>query len=405
MSIKEPPRSHSALKASRHWVSGMVFVAVDGLVLTVGMVLFVAALMGVSAAVSENLDDILIYLGMDIPRFDYGRDGMETGNALFEVYAQLRWACLVMIFIVVIIVTSLRGIQGNVLYQATLMVILLLVFPPIWDALAVGAGDLALWMLNPAYTFDPDNPCPDRWDRDTIESLYQSIPYTAGVPVDDIDMVCSPSLRVSYLIRQAAGPTTLHDADTGDMLQVIHDIIPAGLQDIFVNIFAQVLKAIMMLNLALAAAVAGVIFDLFVGLVIGSLPVMLCISSLPRFANISSRFLSTIPGILLAPILTSIILVAGSGAVASAAHTGLVAVWISASAVLFMASTLPILLVPVISGVIHHATGTISGGITASVQVVSVSIQGASSGDTARGVALGGLEGLAKGHLRAYGAR
>lgn len=383
----------------------MVFVAVDGLVLTVGMVLFVAALMGVSAAVSANLDEILIHLGMDIPRFDYGRDGIETGNALFEVYAQLRWACLVMIFVVVIIMTSMRGIRGNVLYRATLVTVLLLVFPPVWDTLAAGAGDLALWMLNPAYTFDPSQPCPDRWDHDTIESLYQNLPYAAGVPSDDIRAVCSPSLRVSYLIRQAAGPTTLHDADDSDMLQVIHDIIPAGLQDIFVNIFAQVLKAVMMLNLALAAAVVGVIFDLFVGLIIGSLPVMLCMSSLPRFANISSRFLSTLPGILLAPILTSVILVSGSGAVASAAHTGLVAVWISASAVLFMASTLPILLVPVISGVVHHAGGVISGGITASVQVVSASIQGASSGSTARDASLGGLEGLAKGHLRAYGTR
>ena len=383
----------------------MVFVAVDGLVLTVGMVLFVAALMGVSAALSENLDEILIHLGMDIPRFDYGRDGIETGNALFEVYSQLRWACLVMIFVVVIVMIPLRGIRGHVLYRAVLMTLLLLVFPPVWDALAAGAGDLALWMLNPAYTFDPGQPCPDRWDHDTIVSMHQNLPYAAGVSSDDIQSVCSPTLRVSYLIRQAAGPTTLHDTGDSDMLQVVHDIVPAGLQDVFVNTFASVLKAIMMLNLALAAAVVGVIFDLFVGLVIGSLPVMLCMSSIPRFADISSRFLSTIPGILLAPILTSVILVSGSGAVASAANTGLVAVWISASAVLFMASTLPILLVPVISGMVHHATGTISGGITASVQAASASVRAASSGSTVREAALGGLEGLARGTLRAYGTR
>ena len=389
MSIKEQIPSESfRLKAVVSLTSELVFVAVDGLVLTVGMILFVAALIGVSAAVSESMDEILIHLGMDIPRFDYGRDGIETGNALFEVYAQLRWACLALLSVVVIIMTSLRGIRSGVLYRATIITILLLTFPPVWDALASGAGDISLWMLNPVYTFDPDRPCPESWDHNTIESLYQSLPYADGATSEDIEVVCSPSLRVSYLVRQAAGFTTLHDAGTGEMLHVIFDAIPAGIEDIFVNIFAQVLKAIMMLNLALAAAVVGVIFDLFVGLVIGSLPVMLCMSYVPRFDAVSSKFLSTIPGILLAPVLTSIILVAGSGAVASATSTGLVAVWISASAVLFMAATLPILLVPVISGIVYNATGAISGGITASVQAASVFLPRAS---TTKGATLSGL--------------
>lgn len=382
----------------------MVFVAVDGLVLTVGMVLFVAALIGVSAAVAANLDEILTHL-MDIPRFDYGRDGIETGNTLFEVYAQLRWACLAILFVSVIVMISLRGVQTGIWCRAILITILLLVFPPVWDALTVGAGDLALWMLNPVYTFDPDQPCPAQWDHDTILSLYDDTPYATDISADDVQSVCSPSLRISYLVRQAAGYTTTHDTDADDMLQIIYDIIPAGIQDVFVNLFASVLKAIMILNLVLAAAVVGVIFDLFVGLVIGSLPVMLCISSLPRFADISARFLSAIPGILLAPIIASLILVVGSGAVASTTDTGLVAVWISASAVLFLASTVPIFLVPVISGVVYHAVGISSGGITASVQIMSLSAQGAASGSGVRGTISGGLEGLAKGHLKAYPAR
>ena len=66
----------------------MVFVAVDGLILVSGMTLFLLALLGISAVVSEQFDDIMIYLVAEVPGFGY--KGIESGNALFDTYTQLR---------------------------------------------------------------------------------------------------------------------------------------------------------------------------------------------------------------------------------------------------------------------------------------------------------------------------
>lgn len=387
----------------------MVLVAVDGIVMAAGMVLFMAAILGVSAVMAGGFDEMVVRLSLGVPGFGYGHDGTaESGNALFAVYSQLRWACVPVIAVAAIApVLVRRQPAGRAALRAVLAVALLFAFPPVWDHLAWAAGAGGVWVLNPNYTMDPDRPCPGWWDEDQIRAAHDSSPYSTG---GDIYDACRPGFRVSYVVQQAAGITTSTATTTAEggigeegVLGFVTRVIPAGLEEAFVNIFAAVLKAVMMIDLVLAAAAAGVVLDLFTGLVIGSLPVMVALGMVPGFGGVSGRFLGAVPGLLLAPVATAVVLVAGSSAVAaSAAGAGELSVWVGAVSVLFLAAFLPAAMVPAVSSVVHLSTGAVSSAVSSAAVISAEAARGAAAGAIQGGRARalsGGLEGLARGHV------
>ena len=71
----------------------MVFTIVDGVVGMAGMLLFVAAVLGVSAALSDGFAGMLTHLGLGLPGF--GTE--QSGNALYHTYDQLRWASIIIL--------------------------------------------------------------------------------------------------------------------------------------------------------------------------------------------------------------------------------------------------------------------------------------------------------------------
>lgn len=385
----------------------MVLVAVDGIILAAGMVLFMAAVLGVSAVMAGGFDEMVVRLSLGVPGFGYGHDGTaESGNALFAVYSQLRWAC-VPVIAVAAAASVLTGRQpaGRAALRVVLAAALLFAFPPVWDHLAWAAGAGGMWVLNPNYTLDPDRPCPGWWDEDHIRAVHDSSPYGTG---GDIYDACRPGFRVSYVVQQAAGITTTAAAMDGGIggegvLGFVAGAVPAGLEGAFVNIFAAVLKAVMMIDLVLATVAAGVVLDLFTGLVIGSLPVMVALGMVPGFGGVSGRFLGAVPGLLLAPVATGVVLAAGSSAVAaSAAGAGELSVWMGAVSVLFLAAFLPAAMVPAVSSVVHLSAGAVSTAVSTAAVIPAEAARGAAAGAIRGGRARalsGGLEGLARGHL------
>lgn len=160
----------------------MVMVAVDGIIMAAGMVLFMAAILGVSSALAGNFDQVLLRLGLGVPGFGYAHDGTaESGNALFGVYSQLRWACLPLLGAAAA-VSALRDRRraGRALSRAILAGVLLFAFPPAWDHLAWAAGAAGMLVLNPLYTLDPDEPRPAGWGADRLREAHASSPYGSG---------------------------------------------------------------------------------------------------------------------------------------------------------------------------------------------------------------------------------
>lgn len=336
----------------------MVLVAIDGAILITVMVLVFAGVVGLSNIIVENLDDLIIQYSM--PNFEYS--SIEQGNTLFDVYSQLRWITVIILFCGVLFCIA-GGFLSSV-YRLVLFCVLLFVFPPIWDVSTQAVVMGGLWILNPLYTFDQKNPCPTHWSPDDITQYgVQSPYYTGGNPSD----ACKPSHRVSYVLQQAGGLTGI-TPDGTSALNFFNNIINNGMDAWFVNIFGVVVKAVMLFNLVLMAVVVGVILDMFTGVVIGAFPIWIILYLIPRFRRISILFLSSVPSILLIPIFSSIILVTGSSVVASGIYDDLFGVWLSAVSVLFFAAVIPVFLVPIIGSVISYVTSAIVQGITIMIQ-------------------------------------
>ena len=375
----------------------MVFTIVDGVVGMAGMLLFMAAILGVSATLSDGFAGMLTHLGLGLPGFGTER----SGNALYHTYDQLRWAATIILVCATLACAAL-GRWRAALRRAAPLALFLFMFPYLWDYGAQVSYASGAWILNPLYSFDTEEPCPETWDHTRITQEYGASPYHTG---GDPDMVCRPELRVEYVVEQAARTTTISAG--GHTMDLVADAIPAGLAEVFVNVFGAIHKAFTIINLTMAAAVAGIILDMYAGLVAGAMPVWAMMCMVPRLDSLSARFLASIPTLLLAPPLTSIIIVVGSSALVSAppGAAALLGVWAAAVAVLFLASLLPAAMVPAVRSVVQLSTMVLTSGVSASAAIVSGTIAGAASGARKGrpGAVHGGLEGLAAGHLRAVG--
>ena len=390
-----------ALKGAGQY-SMMVLVAVDGVIMTAAMVLFIAGMIGVAAVLADGLDGVILWQGMGVP--DFGYEGAGRGNSLFDVYAQLRWGALVLLGCYAALY-PLWGVEAWAarMRKVALLCVLLFAFPPVWDAAAYAAGAAGMWVLNPVYTFDEDRPCPHSWSAADITSYGKSSPYSIGGPPSD---ACTPGHRIAYVVEQAAGLTRPEPGGRG-VLEFIDAAIRGGVEGWFVNVFGVLAKAVTLINLVLILAVAGIMLDMFTGLVIGSLPVWVVLCLVPRFGPISERFLSAIPGILMVPICTGVVLVAGSSAVAAAGDGGELGSWLSAVAVLFLSAMLPVLLVPAAGQMVHHSSDVIQRGVAAGAAILFRGVGGLAAGGDSRGASPGPkahpkashngtLEGLAK---------
>ena len=371
---------------------------VDGVVGVAAMLLFVAAILGVSAALSDGFAGMLTHLGLGLPGF-----GMErSGNALYHTYDQLRWASVIILACAASACAAL-GRWRAALRRAAPLALFLFAFPYLWDYGTQVSYVSGAWVLNPLYSFDPERPCPDTWDHARITQEYGASPYRTG---GDPHMVCRPELRVEYVVEQAARTTTIPAG--GHTMELVADAIPAGLAEVFVNVFGAIHKAFTIINLTMAAAVAGIILDMYAGMVAGAMPVWAMMCMVPRLDSLSARFLVSIPALLLAPPLTSVIIVVGSSALVSAppdSPAALLGVWVAAVATLFLASLLPAAMVPAVRGVVQLSTMVLTSGVMASAAIVSGAVTGAASGakNGWPGAVYGSLEGLAAGHLRAAG--
>ena len=376
----------------------MVFTLVDGVVGMAALLLFVAAILGILAVLAEGFAGMLTHLSLGLPGFA----SAQSGNALYDTYGQLRWAAIIMLAGAASAYAALGRWRAGLRRAAPLM-ILLFVFPYAWDYGAHLSYMAGAWVLNPLYTLDPESPCPAGWDYTHITQRYEASPYHTG---GDPYMLCRPELRVAYVVEQAAGTTTIQADD--HIMGFVAQSIPAGLAEIFVNMFGALTKAFTIINLTLAAAAAGVIFDVYAGLVVGAMPVWIILYMVPRLDGLSARFLASIPAILLAPPLTSLVVVMGSSALVSTPQGGpaaILGVWVGAVSILFLAVLLPAAIIPAVRGVMDMSTAVLASGASASAGVMARTAGGAVSaipGGRA-GMVRGGLEGLATGHIKAYG--
>ena len=346
--------------------------AVAGAMMLIGgAVIALFAIIGLAISFSAVIDQTFMNLAFTTPDFDYrlGPNG-EEGNATFDVYVIMRTIGAGLIAVVLIYGGLARvfesadmglvnqGTSNRLFSKSVIFILVMFVFPPMWDGLSDVGDDMSLWIVNPLYTFDDDRPCPDAfyadmngvWMREFVNSPYilfaerKSIldttgggggrgpPVLAEANVDLMERLCRPELRVNYVfgqmlrntevnqLRDEFGMPTLNATETIDTAWMdgqSYDIM-AGATGAITNLMLGLTKALVAIQVLILTILFGVMTDMLVHMVIAALPVFLVLSVLPYCDRLFSRFIEAVPALLLIPMMSAIIISVGAAAIAEA---------------------------------------------------------------------------------------
>ena len=376
-----------------------------------GLVVFAAAIALVAASLLDAWDSRFVEMAVMLPGFDYEMDssGRESGNLLFGTYAQLRYAAFVVLGLAALAAAGLHFARlrygspspaqswpdtASMLRRAVLLSVALLAFPWAWDAsssLVEGAG---LWILNPAYSFDPAAPCPPDWDMRRVLDEHGGSPYVPRADKDAVaaaapglvDLepsaaagggsdemlsalsVCTPNLRIHWLLQQAVGRTEAARDGAAGPLAWIQAALGDWTGGLLTNMLLGFTKALLTINLSVLAFAVTTMVDVLLGLAITALPLFAVMSMVPRADKIAAKFLEAVPALLLMPVLVAVAVVVGTAFLAALPadpdpFSGALHMWLAATGVLFFTVGLPVLLVPLMGVVTTHVTTVITGAV------------------------------------------
>ena len=335
-----------------------------------------------------------------------------------------------------------RGSARPLFMRFVGMVVLVSVFVPAWDAAAVETERLGILLLNPLYTLDPradlgaaslegclpgvyveeeeegggeGGAGPGRRDpsardaragyavsggADALTALVagQNLRFRDAVLESQAMSPCDPRLRVSYVYHKAFWGATdgVREAQTGveqafGMLEGLAERVGSG-------VFMGMTKVMMLFSLTLVGLVTMTVRELFLALVISLLPLLCVLSFAPRVGSIFARMLESIVPLLLIPVMTAAVLFTGAGILLDmeggrGAGDSLMTFWIAAMSLLLLATGIPLLMAPVLAGLVGQASGLVGtavlSGVTGAVSVA----QGVGGGAVAGGGGGGGLRG------------
>ena len=147
------------------------FPGADAAIMIITTIATTLAYVGAMSLLINFMASHFTHLTTRVPNFDFQIiNGVETGNPSFLVFSILRdvsFQLFIFVFILFAMLLILKQAQlasnevmKKMLQGAVFGVIILLIFPYVWDPISDTAEKSALSLMNPLYTFDEDNPCP-----------------------------------------------------------------------------------------------------------------------------------------------------------------------------------------------------------------------------------------------------
>ncbi len=416
----------------------------DALILMLSTVGSILAMVGAMTIMIGGIQADYVDIVTAIPDFDFYVDsttGHEMGNDSFMTFSFLRDIAnifFILVFVLVAFLLLLKQVQlvsndtiKKVFLSAAGGMILLAIFPYMWDDASQGVEDAAIFMLNPAYSGDETNPCAvsasDRYIvslMDTNNEIHDSMTATSTLyraSADKAKDVCLPDLRIDYLFNAALHGTSVEIAADDGTVQGFLSGLAAHAEsfgeEVFSTMFTGVSKISMLFFLATMASMIGAVRYLLVDVIVIAMPLLLVLRSFPFFYidSISKTLLTAWVPLVLTPIFGSLIILAGSSNLyqmeqeldeEGALQLGSIGkerygFWTHAMATLLLAVMIPVMFAPILGSFAQQAssmvmTGTI-GGITAVSGAARGMISGAGSAMAQGG---GGMAGLMAGAAR-----
>ena len=419
------------------------------IIMVSALIVFITAIIGFTINATGFLDAVYMDLTLTLPKFGYEiRDGQEAGNETFKAFQQMRMigagilgGALVYAGVVRVLENESigivqRGISNQIISNSLIFIVFLLAFPPLWDLGAEVMEDLATWILNPVYSFDPERPCPDSWYEEegriveeynksdykttgnltSFGALYPVQPFPGMNPepsgeqnhLATAEFVCKPGFKVRYVFNQMMGTTELDDINesygTGgfNTNQLLYDLQTFA-SDRFVNMFLGLTKALVTINILISAFVIGIMADVLIGMIIAAMPVFLFLTLIPKAKKIADQFIEALPALFLLPVLSATVIVVGAGFLAGIVDDGsgnaentVLYKWIASIGIVFLAVSLPVMLVAMLGKVSSMATQSVTSGVQTSAMITGMAAAGGAQGLMQGRAAGGGFGSLSK---------
>ncbi len=318
----------------------MVFGLSAGL-LTVIAIMAVIALVGVSIGIVNSIGNTFVDIAIAMPKFE------STNNANITLYSFFRDTSFYILAMAITLAgISLmleefnllsRGSASIIISKSVVIVILLFIFPIIWDNVAYAIEEFSKYILSPE---DPS------MVNEKVRDLWANI-----------SAINMPSIPDPF---ELLDPSKLPER-------------------IFVDVFMSVFKSMIALMLMVSLYIVGTIRIVLTAVLAIGLPIILMLSLIPFLRRISDTLLNTLIGLSIAPILSSLTVAAGNSYLASSSLDEL-QLWIASVAIASLAVYFPTLLAPVLGSLVTSLSAWVTGAGISSILLASGSVAGAAKG-------------------------
>jgi hypothetical protein len=301
---------------------------------------------------------------------DYAFQGFASSeggqNTLLATYNSLRYISIFLIAMAVVIGMMIflgeqfgiqrKGQALDIISSSFFYILLLMFFPLLWDTVATGVEALDIYIMNPG------NPTPD-----------------------------AAAARAKDLFIKLGGIST--EVDMGKVFTDIGNAVIGnhqGLTQTFHDLMTAVFRAFMAAMIFLTMFIVGTMRIVMTATIIVGLPVILSIRLIPWIRKPADRLLDTLYGLVVATIISSIVVVAGTAYLDTMPKDTVeqnFQATIAAMGVILLAVLMPVMLSPMLGSIITSVTGMATTALAAGVTAAGAGIAGAARG---AGAMLGG---------------
>ncbi len=186
----------------------------------------------------------------------------------------------------------------------------------------------------------------------------------AGTSIGDV--LCDPKLRVSYIFYQALSVTESYDTNP----EAMAGILTGGGTHVLTLIMTQMIKSSTTLQVIMITFMTGVMINVVTAFALSILPIVPFYKFLPGSKKVQlGEYSNAVYALLAMPMVAAVVVVAGSGAVATMGYSddlGLMQTfftWLAALSVVLLVIALPTTMIPLIASAQGQATAAVMTGV------------------------------------------
>ncbi len=301
--------------------------------------------LGTSALFVAAMSQMITYIASEftnittaVPGFDFDVvGGVEVGNSSFLIFSILRDVAFPMFLFVfflfgLLLVIKQAQLASNetmkkMLQGAFIGIIVLLIFPYIWDSISDVSEKSGLSMMNPLYSHDESNPCVEiSGTRNLLffEHMESIAKHSKALGLEpDTNSICRPDLLPNYLFAKAlfGADQSLEfqkedgsDLEWWDVSGQVNAQLAVFSDSLFSILFVGLTKVSMLLFLAMMAVMIGDIRYILLDVIAIGLPILLVFRCIPFLGidKLADKLTSLFVPLLFVPIFAGLIMLAGT---------------------------------------------------------------------------------------------